>query len=546
MKNRKIIKKFDAWGLFAGTKHLKTLDLALRYVEDALLRRASRLSDKWLVNPTVRKIFERQVLANVFNISVRADEKNFSSARLQPWAQRLEISAGEELCGDDDDSLYMLYAGEIQIRGRDGHDYSVFTGSFFNLDRLLISVGALGGLPSTLGAHASKDSMVLVVTRKKFTEMQKEDGALTQKLLMTMIVQNESNRPGRVRPLARQRAGIMSEDLEASLHGHLRGPAKLATRVLRGKDYKISLTEAQEESFKRIFQIIDEKGEGEIPLDQFARYVMREAKSLGSQIHHKQFMEMIDHSGIDEDGDGTLTIEEFLAFLRGLFLADIPAKVVPALRAAYDEAVAEAPEEPMDEARTTVLFAKLGFDVKSSGWEDVLGVIDGDGDGDVDFGEFLTGVGMMKKLAILATKLDEAFRDYKEQSLAKRRSTFASSRNLNGTQSKRNLKSGGMFTMSFNTNTGTAAPQAQRHLNVPQDDLDDSVTAGEGVELSASDLEAFLDVPRDMAEEMVFLADEDEVEAVVNDTGSRASAPSIECNRTIDRTKFQHLIRSWL
>lgn len=87
MDHRKLLKKFNAWGLFVGTTHYDSLDLALRHVEDELLHRASRLSELWLVNDTVRRIFERQVLANVFNISVRSDESNFSSARLRPWAQ---------------------------------------------------------------------------------------------------------------------------------------------------------------------------------------------------------------------------------------------------------------------------------------------------------------------------------------------------------------------------------------------------------------------------------------------------------------------------
>merc|ERR1712232_1048791 len=64
-----------------------------------------------------------------------------------------------------------------------------------------------------------------------------------------------------------------------------------------------------------------------------------------------------------------------------------------------------------------------------------IGVIDADGDGDVDFQEFLTGVGMMKKMMILSSQLDVAFRCYKEQSLAK--SSFATSRNAPQSQSGR-------------------------------------------------------------------------------------------------------------
>lgn len=50
----------------------------------------------------MRKIYERQVLANVFSISVRSDEKTFSTARLMPWTERVTMIAGEELCGPED------------------------------------------------------------------------------------------------------------------------------------------------------------------------------------------------------------------------------------------------------------------------------------------------------------------------------------------------------------------------------------------------------------------------------------------------------------
>ena len=557
MGNPKIVNKFINWGLTAGTTHFTTLDLALRNVEDQLLLHAHELSAKWLVNPTVRKIFERQVLANVFNISVRSDEKRFSSARLQPWAQMINLPAAEEFCGEDDDNLYMLYAGEVQIRGRDGKDHSIFTGSFFNIDQLLISIGALPGLPSTLGGHATKDSSVLLISRSQFTKMQKEDGALAQKLLMTLIVQNESNRPGRVRPTARHRSGL-GEKLDDSTRS--RGNKAMAGRLLKGDDYKINLTDAQKESFEQIFNIIVEPGEEDVSMDMFSAYVSGEAKALGSQIEHKQFMDMIDDSGIDEDGDGVLTVDEFLSFLRGLFLDDIPSSEVPFLKEIYEAAVAEAPDQPMNEFRVQVLFASLGFDVDSSAWQDVMGVIDADGDGDVDFfgkfltvrcnslfhhvmesklsgcicSEFLTGIGMMKKCCLLSSQLDAAFQGYKEESIKnQKRNILASSRIIN--TSKRNMG------VSALTKSFALSSKSQDQLVIPSDD-DDSVE-NNGVELDAGDLEAFLAVPRGMAEEMVFLADQDEVEAVQNKQGSQSQ--EVSADRTIDREEFQQLLRSW-
>jgi len=71
---------------------------------------------------------------------------------------------------------------------------------------------------------------------------------------------------------------------------------------------------------------------------------------------------------------------------------------------------------------------------------------------------------------------------------------------------------------------------------------EDSLEEGP-MELDASDLERFLVIPREEAEEMVFLADQDEIEATENQQGPTSEA--VCSHRTIDRDEFQQLIRSW-
>lgn len=58
--NPKVDRSFEDQGLYKGASHFDSLDLALRHVEDELLQKAHHLSEKWLVNETVRKIFQRQ------------------------------------------------------------------------------------------------------------------------------------------------------------------------------------------------------------------------------------------------------------------------------------------------------------------------------------------------------------------------------------------------------------------------------------------------------------------------------------------------------
>ena len=247
-------------------------------------------------------------------------------------------------------------------------------------------------------------------------------------------------------------------------------------------------------------------------------------------------MELIDASGIDEDGDGTLTKEEFLSFLRGLFLADIPSKKVKCLREAYDKAVAVAPDKPMDDVRVGALFRELGFDMKSSNIGDVIGVIDADNDGDVDFDEFLTGIGMMKKMTLLSKQLDTVFSNYMSQSNAAIKENNRQTKTGSETGSNSNRPS----LLASGKNTLLTKYTSTRNILQAQAEEEE-----DAVELDASHLMAFLNVERDVAEEMVFLADQDEVEMERIDVVKELTGVNLNCYRSIDRLEFQQLIRNW-
>ena len=125
--------------------------------------------------------------------------------------------------------------------------------------------------------------------------MQKEDAAFASKLLMTLLVQKEANRPGRTRTRVPFRKNS-SDSGEPPVHAD----ESMAERLLAGDDYEISLTEAQIERVGKVFDFIS-TGERNIPMDSFANYVSMEARLLGSALEHQEFMEMIDASGIDGD-----------------------------------------------------------------------------------------------------------------------------------------------------------------------------------------------------------------------------------------------------
>ena len=158
------------------------------------------------------------------------------------------------------------------------------------------------------------------------------------------------------------------------------------------------------------------------------------------------------------------------------------------------------------------------------------------------FDEFMTGVGMMKKMLLISNQLDVAFKTYKDESKKiKRRATMETIKsNSTASQSCRQFSSVLNFVSStrqskqFSSVRNYVSSTRQSSINSPS-----SFQASQGgVELDASDLQAFLKISREEAEEMVFLVD---VEA--NEEGPM---DEVQCHRrSIDREEFQQLIRNW-
>ena len=197
----------------------------------------------------------------------------------------------------------------------------------------------------------------------------------TQKLLLALIVQNEASRPGKKRALWKVERENPLLVIDTSKFA-----GSVAHRLLRGEDYIINLTPTQIENFSSIYDIIAADGDGdEIPMDSFAAYVEQEAHAHGSTLTPDRFKSLIDKYGVDQDGDGRLSKDEFLDFLRGLIVAPIPATEVATLEKMYAAAIAESPDEPMDEARIKKLFHSLGFDLSHPGIHAVLGNVDANG-----------------------------------------------------------------------------------------------------------------------------------------------------------------------
>ena len=126
---------------------------------------------------------------------------------------------------------------------------------------------------------------------------------------------------------------------------------------------------------------------------------------------------------------------------------------------------------------------------------------------------------MMKQHCMMAKQLNKSFGLYKQEATRERRSSEFSSNSAAAPQN-RVSRMGPRMKSVFGSFTG--GNQKEIQLAVAQDEED------KDLELNASDLEAFLQISREEAEEMVFLADQDESEI-----------------RTIDRKEFIQLIRTW-
>ena len=140
---------------------------------------------------------------------------------------------------------------------------------------------------------------------------------------------------------------------------------------------------------------------------------------------------------------------------------------------------------------------------------------------------------MMKKYYRHSHQLDDAFRGYKTESTKKRQSTIE----MGCTTTKSSDLGRNSKALSSTLKGQTLALfHIQSKTSNPQDDKDfpdKSLSDEDAIELSASDLEIFLNISRQEAEEMIFLADQNEVQDTEN------------FQRTIDRDEFQQLLQNW-
>ena len=136
----------------------------------------------------------------------------------------------------------------------------------------------------------------------------------------------------------------------------------------------------------------------------------------------------------------------------------------------------------------------------------------------------------MKKLLVQSHDLDNAFLEYKGRATVLRRSAvITESSSLDTSQRRRSTLTRRLSSL-FTAKAAALLPQDENaesgRGNTHEGIVDNDVSK---LELEAADLVAFLQITSEEAEEMIFLADEDD--------GEEAG--------TIDRVEFQQLMKTW-
>mmetsp|Transcript_23205 Transcript_23205/g.55929 ORF Transcript_23205/g.55929 Transcript_23205/m.55929 type:complete len:1314 (-) Transcript_23205:373-4314(-) len=191
--NPKLTEKFDKRSVIAGTHSYKSLDAALKYVEDELLRHVHNLAQQWLVDDTCRHIYNRAMLHDALTAHVVSDG-SVGPSQLFKWSIKRSCRKGEIVFeeGDADDGLYLLYMGKVDLIAiSPSSETTVYPGAFFN-EHVLYSGNASGALYTAI---ATEDSVMLRLDASMRQEMQWHDPHTAYTVVLAVFRQAELRNP---------------------------------------------------------------------------------------------------------------------------------------------------------------------------------------------------------------------------------------------------------------------------------------------------------------------------------------------------------------
>ena len=566
--------EFAALGLLDGAHHFHKGDVALKYIEDELLHRGRRLARHVIHStPTLEAVHYRAALASVFSIATSSPDR-ISSARLLPHASRVVLAPGDvafDQRAAPDKGLYLLFVGEVELVERFGRrteaPRTIFPGSFFNHQRCVLrhaagegDAGGEGGAGAPVSAIALTDAVLLRFSYDDFARLQRTEPPLALQLLLAVIRQAELQRPGRNRPIpSKDSVVVVAEDSALMLDtvkGGNEGEGEAvdddgdggdgdgagAGRTRRRswsfnlqkpggeKAFRVELTSFQRARFGEVFDLIDADGSGEIEITELEAFI----SSVGREIPAKALAKLLERSGADADGSGTLSRDEFLELVRAALVSDLPTRFVDQVRAAHAAAAAaaaaggvtgcrtdldEGDEPVVRRAAVPALMRTLGVSLPNDVCTDeLLDVMDADGSGDVSVEELIVGCGMVRREQLELRRLGTAFADMQRRHLLDVGTRAGGATMLNHVEFASVvsvLKNGGAdLSGRYEHDQGLSGPKVERPKGMQPSPSKSPSKNGfgggnGGGELSAPYLARVLGISADEADDLVFLADLD-------------------------------------
>ena len=140
------------------------------------------------------------------------------------------------------------------------------------------------------------------MSQASFRRLLRGDAALAPRLLMALLRQDETRRPGRKRKAPKPMAGLRPH----------RADSPAARLLAEGgvDDYRVPLTTSQADSYRQVYAQIQTLGAAAISTAQLASHMSMEALLVDSHLSPAAFDEMLTKACIDQDDDGELTLDE--------------------------------------------------------------------------------------------------------------------------------------------------------------------------------------------------------------------------------------------
>ena len=172
-----------------------TLDMAEKWVEDRLLERVHSLALRWLLDKACRDIYNRAMVHDALT-TTHSNTDGIAPSQLLKWSARSFVPKGQIILveGHDDDGLYLLYRGLVQVDetvAREAH--TVYPGAFFN-EHVLYSPRETGAL---FTASAAEDCVILRMGHEQRLRMQHHAPHHAYQLLLSVFKQVEMRSPTR-------------------------------------------------------------------------------------------------------------------------------------------------------------------------------------------------------------------------------------------------------------------------------------------------------------------------------------------------------------